>query len=442
MKAVRTLAVLFALLVLMAICHFPPASVLVAGRAKIQNEGLLPGADESLSPRTRDDTQGSYFTPETIEKGKKYRSTKYAAFFLTTSLSLVFLFLFLRMRGTEWVTSHLGMSQTTPPWLAAGIFAVVLTIAIALVTLPVSFYSGFIHEHSWGLSTRGIGGWLADYGKYLLLQAALAFVIFAGLYRLMAAFPIRWWIVAGFLFATFIIVMAALSPLIIDPIFNKFTPISDQKLKNKIVELSRNAGLSVENVYEMDASVRTRTLNAYFTGIGRTKRVVIYDNLLRNTSRAEVVMVLAHELGHWRRAHLWKGIALAAAGTFIVVFILSRLLSSGSVARWHIPSFDHPAGVPLVMLVVLLCGYISMPVQNAVSRHFERQADMDSLLLTRDPDTFIKVEERMAETNLSDVQPHPLIKWLLFTHPPTLERIEMAEEFRKNVDTLPGEEKI
>jgi STE24 endopeptidase len=440
MRAARRSAVLLSLLGLMVIGFSPIFSSPLWSRAGFENENVLPREEESLSPGTSDEKSPPHFTPETVERGREYRSTKYLVFFLRTALTLFFLFIVVKMRGMEWVGSRLESSLPGIPWLVAGVYAAIITVALAAVSLPVNIYSGFLHEHAFGLSTRDLAGWLADFGKYLLLQVLLAFVIFAGLYWIMGASPAWWWIVAASLFTVFVVVMTAFSPLVIDPLFNKFTPIEDESLKREIVDLSKRAGLDVESVYEMNASLRTRKLNAYFTGLGSTKRVVIYDNLLRKSSREEVMMVLAHELGHWRRGHLWKGIGLAAIGTCIVVFIISRVLSSGLARGWGIPSFDHPTGVPLIVLIILLCGFLSMPVQNAVSRHFERQADMDSLLLTGDPDTFIRVEERMARVNLNDVDPHPVIEWLLFTHPSTLERIQMAEEFKKTLPARRGEE--
>lgn len=442
MRAARWKAALLSLLVFMVIGCFlrftPPAW----GQAGFEDEGAPIQERQSLSEQAPGEKSTRHFTPDTIEKGKEYRSTKYLVFFLKTGLSLLLLFVLVRVRGLEWIQTHLGLSLPATSWIAAGVYAFLLTVAIAVVILPIDFYSSYIHEHSFGLSTRDLTGWFTDLGKYILLQAVLAFVIFAGLYWIMSVAPRGWWIISASAFCVFLVLLTALSPLVIDPLFNAFTPIEDEDLRKEIVELSRRAGLEVESVYEMNASLRTRKLNAYFTGIGTTKRVVIYDNLLRKTSREEILMVLAHELGHWRRGHLWKGLVLASLGSFILVFILSRLLTSPLAQRWGIPSFDNPAGVPLIMLVILLCGYLSMPIQNAVSRHFERQADMDSLLLIGDPDTFIRVEERMAKVNLNDIMPHPVIKFLLFTHPPTLERIRMAEEFKRNHPMHRGEENL
>jgi len=400
--------------------------------------GSNTGADELLSENPhRDILEKSvndlyrHFSREEIERGRQYRSTKYLIFFLRTGLTFLFLYLVIRVQAVQWLAGIFPVSLADSRWLAAGLYAVILTIAISLITLPINMYSGYFHEHSFGLSTRTLPSWFADVGKYMLMQVLITFITFAVLYLVMGFFPVRWWVVSAMLFSLFMIGMTALSPLVIDPLFNKFTTLEDEGLKQDIIELSKGAGVEVDKVYKMDASSRTRKLNAYFTGLGSTKRVVLYDTLLSKGDRAEILMVVAHELGHWKRGHLWKGLALATLGTFFVVYIISMVLSSSLAGGWGIASFDDPAGVPVVLLIVMLLGFLSMPVQNVISRHYEKQADMDSLVFTGDPDTFIKVEEKIGRINLNDVDPRPWLKWILFTHPPTMERIKMGEEFKR-----------
>lgn len=406
------------------------------------------GEEQSVTLRSTDSDEAvkarvyQHFSKEVVDRGKEYRNTKYVMFFMRIGISIVFLSIIVWIRGARWIGYLSDSPSSDKSWLIAGIVAAILTVAISAVTLPVNIYSGYIHEHAFGLSTRDLSGWLFDLGKYVTIQVVLAFIIFAGLYRIMAAFPSAWWIVSAAVFSLFTVAMTALSPLIIDPLFNKFTPLEDEDLKKDVIELAKDAGIEVDKVYKMNASLRTRKLNAYFTGLGKTKRVILYDTLLSKSSPSEVKMVLAHEIGHWKRNHLWKGLLLASSGTFIVVFIISRVLASPFALNRGIASFDDPAGVPLIMLIVLLLGFLSMPIQNAISRHFENQADMDSLILTEDPDTFIRVEEKMGRTNLNDVDPNPLIKWLLFTHPSTMERILVAEKFKRQRPFENAEERI
>ncbi len=400
---------------------------------ELDERGQAPGAAES----------GLYehFSPRVVSRGKEYRHTKYLVFFLRSAVTIAFLALVVKFRGMEWLAGHLGAVLPERTWITAGIYATLLTVALAFVVLPLSLYSGYFHEHSFGLSTRDLAGWFGDLGKHTLLQVLLAFILFAVFYRIMQGFPTWWWLVSAGCFTVFLIFMTAVSPLVIAPLFHKFTPVEDERLREEIVELADRAGLRVENVLEMNASTRTRKLNAYFTGIGNTKRVVLYDNLVEKGSLEEVRVVLAHELGHWKRNHLWKGIGLAALGTVVVLLVIRMVLTGSFAGDLGIRPFHHPAGVPLVMLIILGLGYLSMPIQNAISRHFERQADMDSLVLTDDPGTFIRVEEKIGKTNLNDVDPHPVIEWVLFTHPPTIDRIRMAEDYRDRSSSVHEEER-
>jgi STE24 endopeptidase len=400
----------------------------------IEGEGRPDDSLASDSPAAQASDVYGHFSSDVVERGREYRNTKYMMILLRMCVSLVFLYIIMQIQAVKWITHLIQPVVFDSRWLTAGLAAALLTLALSAVTLPVNFYSGYLHEHSFGLSTRALSSWFSDLGKYVLIQLLLAFIIFAGLYLIMNAFPSWWWVISATLFSLFMVALTALSPLIIDPIFNKFTPLEDEHLKSDVIELARNAGIEVGEVYQMDASQRTRKLNAYFTGIGKTKRVVLYDTLIKKSSPEEVKMVVAHELGHWKRDHLGKGLLLATAGTFIVVLVISRALVGSFASGMGITSFNDPAGIPLIMLIVMLLGFLSMPVQNVISRHFEKQADMDSLIFTGDPDTFIKVEERIGRTNLNDVEPNPVIKWLLFSHPPTMDRIRMAEKYK--MDTL------
>jgi len=228
------------------------------------------------------------------------------------------------------------------------------------------------------------------------------------------------------------VVLVNLTPLLIAPLFNTFTRIEDEGLRRRVTELAGKAGIAVKDVFEMDASIRTKKHNAYFTGLGNTKRVVLYDTLIRDSSIDEVASVLAHEIGHWQRKHIWKGIALAGVGSAVLLFLLSKLLLVG--ANWSAFRFDSPvdvASLPLIMLFLTLANFVGSPVQSSISRHFERQADWTALVLTDNPGTFIESEKKLALRNLADVDPPPFLEWFFYSHPSPLRRIRMAEEYRR-----------
>jgi len=260
-----------------------------------------------------------------------------------------------------------------------------------------------------------------------------------------------------------------LMPEVILPLFNDFRPLEDPYLRQRVRVLADKAAVPVDEVLVMDASSQSRHTNAFFVGFGPSRRVVLYDNLLRShsgvnaTSTAsvagllaspgggpwlattqrlgertkgddEIETVLAHELGHWRHDHIAKGIALATLGGLVGLFLLSRILRWAVGRRpFLLASPADPAGLPLVLLLMMLASWLTLPIQNGISRYFERQADAASLELARKPDAFIEAERRLALDNPGNVAPSPFNTWMFATHPPAVERIEMAERWKSEI---------
>jgi len=188
----------------------------------------------------------------------------------------------------------------------------------------------------------------------------------------------------------------------------------------------------------MDASRRTRKGNAYFTGLGHTKRIVVYDTLLAGSGAEEVELVVAHEIGHWKAAHIWKGIGLSFLGMGIMLWCGARVLEwAARRGSFHLAGPADVAGLPLFLLVLFILHLVSLPIQSGISRSFERQADRTSLALTGNAAAFIRSEVQLARSNLADLTPHPAVVWLLYTHPPVAERIRMAEAFKAETGANP-----
>jgi STE24 endopeptidase len=223
-----------------------------------------------------------------------------------------------------------------------------------------------------------------------------------------------------------ILVLTFVAPVLIDPFFHTFTPLKDADLKARVLRLAERAGITVEQVFEADASRRTVKANAYVTGFGQTKRIVLYDTLLTRASADEVEAVLAHEMGHRMYHHIWKGVVLSVVALFVGLGIAALVLRWVS-ARGLITHPADPAGLPLLILTLLLLSLVTLPLQNVVSRHFERQADRAALELTGNRQAHIKVEVDLARSNLADITPPRWAVLLLYTHPPVLERIAIAE---------------
>jgi STE24 endopeptidase len=314
--------------------------------------------------------------------------------------------------------------------VAVAIYVALLVLVFELLTLPLGYYAGFVREHAFGLSTQTWFAWLLDRAKATLITLVLAVPLGSLLALLWRRYPGHWVLPAWALAGIVMVMLVALAPVVIDPLFNTIRPLRDPDLSQRVLALAGRAGIPVDQVYEMDASRRTRKGNAYFTGLGHTKRIVLYDTLLTGTNPDEVELVVAHEIGHWKRAHIWKGIGLSLLGMGFALWCGARVLEwAARRGAFHLAGPADVAGLPLFLLVLFVLNLVSLPLQNGISRTFERQADQTSLELTGNATAFIRSEVQLARSNLADLTPPPAVVWLLYTHPPVAERIRMAETF-------------
>ncbi len=306
--------------------------------------------------------------------------------------------------------------------LAAFSFIVLFYILIELILLPLSYYRGYIIEHRFGLSNQTLAMWLSDYLKENGISILISSLGMMGIYALMVYIPGYWWIISSAVLAIFIVVLTYLNPILVDPLFYKFEKLEDTDLKRQIINITDKAGIEVNEVLVADASRKTSKANAYFTGVGGSKRIVVFDNLINNFSREEALNVIAHEIGHWYHWHIFKSIIIGAisgtTGLFLINVIFTR---SGMVG-------DFKSILVLILLISVIL-FLLLPLQNAVSRNFERQADNFAMQATENPDAQIRLMVRLAESNLSNVSPNRYIKYFLYSHPPIMERIESAKNF-------------
>jgi len=367
-----------------------------------------------------------YFTPEEIARGQSYMGGRYLLFGIRSVVQLAFFLVLIFAPASRTLRDLSEAWAGHRPWLALTLYAACLLLLYRLLLLPLELYGGYYREHMYGLSTQGLGGWFKDWGKGLLLQVILLLPTVNLLYLFIRRDPLRWFLPAGGVLTVLILVLAFAAPVLIDPLFHTFTPLKDADLKGRVIRLAERAGVAVEQVLEADASRRTVKANAYVTGFGQTKRIVLYDTLLTRASADEVEVVLAHEMGHRMYQHIWKGVGLSVVALFVGLGITALVLRWGS-ARGLITHPADPAGLPLLILTLLLLSLVTLPLQNVVSRHFERQADRAALELTGNRQAHIKVEVDLARSNLADITPPRWAVLLLYTHPPVLERIAIAE---------------
>jgi STE24 endopeptidase len=306
-----------------------------------------------------------------------------------------------------------------------------LVVGIGLVTLPLAAI-GHQRAVDYGLSTQSWGGWASDAAKSAAISAGLTGIGAVLLVALMRRFPRRWWIPAGAVAVVLGAVFTFLAPVVLEPLFNKFTPLPSGRLRSDVLGLAERSGVDVGQVYEVDASRRTTGSNAYVTGLGSTKRVVLYDNLIRGYSRGEVGSVVAHELGHVKhrdvqRGLLWLLIATPAA-TLLVQVLTKRWAprAGGDAGRGA-----GPAVLPATALAIAAVTFGSGIASNALSRPVEASADAYALRLTHDTRSFLAVEHKLTIDNLSDPDPPGWLRILFGTHPTTVERIGYALTYQR-----------
>jgi len=307
----------------------------------------------------------------------------------------------------------------------AAAYIALIFLALYLLTLPLDYYRGFVLESRFGLTAHTPATWAMDYLINRSISLLLTVLSFTGLYALMQYYPSRWWYIAGVFSALFIIAGTYLYPLIIDPLFYNFEPLQDEAMNSRIIIMAEDVGIQVDEVLVADASRKTTKANAYFTGLGGSKRIVVYDTLLSGFSQHEALAVIAHEIAHWKYAHITKGILLGIGQAFITLFLLSLVLKELSITQAAASRADFRA-IIIAIIFFTLISFVSMPIQNAISRAFEREADLMAIELTRMKELQVTLHKNLAQANLSNVEPHPLIKAVLYTHPPTLERINLA----------------
>jgi STE24 endopeptidase len=307
-----------------------------------------------------------------------------------------------------------------------GVFA--LAVIGRLVTLPLSAY-GEVVRHRYGLSVRGWGLWLRDVAVSTGIDAGLTALGLLALVFLARKAPRTWWAWGAVGAAGLVVAGSFLWPVVIEPAFNEFESMPAGQLRTDLLALAEENGTPVQDVLVSDASRRTTALNAYVSGFGSTRRIVVYDTVLDRLSDAEIESITAHELGHVATDDVLTGTLIGALGAGVGVAALGWLLSPRLLRRAGADSAGDPRVVPLVLFLVAVGSLVSAPVQNLVSRHVEARADVHALDLTHDPDAFVEMQRGLARTNLSDPDPPAAWQWYFGSHPTLAQRVALAEDW-------------
>ncbi len=303
-------------------------------------------------------------------------------------------------------------------------FFLFLIYAETVVSIPFSIYSTFKIENKYGFNTLTPKLWLTDFFKSILLSTIIIGILISVGLWLVETSPYYWWLwVWGFFFVFGIFIMY-ISPYVIEPLFNKFTPIEDKELEDKIKAIAEKVGIKVSRIFKMDASKRSKHTNAYFTGVGKVKRIILYDTLLEKMDNNEIIAVLAHEIGHWKKKHVLKRIIVSEAMAFVGIYISFEILQSDFLLRvFFIEEASFFAKMVILGFVGSIIGFPLGPLTNYFSRKHEGQADRFACELTGNPDSLASSLIKLSKDNLSNLHPHPLYAKFHYSHPPVVQRI-------------------
>ncbi len=369
---------------------------------------------------------------KTVARAIRYTRTREALFVADLLWGWLVQSLFLTTGGSARLRD-LARRLAPRPWAVEPIFSLLYGLVTLVLNLPLAYVRGYVVEHRYGLSTQTHRAWLADLGKGAALGLALEAPLSAVSYAVIRRSPRWWWLILSALVLPFTVLLAQLYPVLIAPIFNKFVPLPDTALVGRIRTLAARAGVRVAEVTQMDMSRQTRKANAFFAGLGPTKRIALGDTLVSEFTPDEIEVIVAHELAHQVHRDIWKGVSLGAVATLGSAFALSRLAEPvirRFGGRLGFERLDDIASMPLLGLLVSVLSILAMPLANGFSRAFvERPADRYALEMTNRPAAFISGMEKLTRLNLIDPNPPALVKYLLYSHPPVGERIALARAY-------------
>ena len=335
----------------------------------------------------------------------------------------------------------LGFGLKAGSWLrfilTGIVYVFVLNAASTFISLPFDYYNIFRIEKRFNFNTMTFSLWMLDLIKNLFLSAIVYAFLLSGTFLVYKLLPNFWWLPVWILYFISTIFFLYLSPYMIEPLFNKFEPIKNLDLIDRIKEMLDEAGIEVKGVYKVDASKRTRHTNAYFTGIGRVKRIVLYDNLLEQLTNEEILAVLAHEVGHCKKRHIIKNLIIFELMSLVIAFIAFKITNSDALLDLFKIEVMHSLKDYYFFTKIVLIGFIAsiafwplFPLFNYISRRFENQADDYACNLMNDGTALAKALAKLSKDNLANLYPDVIYAAFHYSHPPVLERIRYLKNWK------------
>ena len=370
--------------------------------------------------------------PDLPEEVYSFRKDNLIAWAIGLVLSFLIPFLFLTTNLSQRISIRTGDGRGL--FMSGLLYGIAFFLIVFLINLPLNYYSSFYLRHKYGLTDQTLLRWLEiNIKSFLVNDLVISFFLWFP-YFIIYKSPKKWWLHIGIILIPVIIFMVFVSPFVIDPIFNKYTSIEDEALGQKIQVLLDKSHVGDADIYMVDKSRDTKTMNAYMTGIYKSKRIVLWDTTINNLTENEVLSVTAHEIGHYVKWHIWKNIIIGSLGSLLIAYLVyktSNWILDSSYGTFGFRNIYNYASLPLLIFVINLFTFFGNPISNYVSRYFEIEADRYEISLTKDRESAVSAMEKLYEQSLGIPRPSKIYKLWYYTHPPLEERVEFykTEEF-------------
>ncbi|MEA4825044.1 MAG: M48 family metallopeptidase [Clostridium sp.] len=318
-------------------------------------------------------------------------------------------------------------------FITIGIYGVLYNLINDLISFPLSYYGGYVQRHYFGLSHQPFLLWLKNYLINLGISSIVIFLILWIPYRIIKASPKRWWIYTGIISIPLTFIMFLAQPIVIDPLFNDFKPIKDKQMEQSLINLTKQANIENCNILKVDKSKETDMMNAYMTGIGKSKRIVLWDTTVDKLNLREIKFVTAHEIGHYVLGHIKKMMILQIISIFVIFYIIYAIapyIIDKYKYKFKFNSLQDIASLPLIILMLNLCILAITPSSNTYSCYMEKQADTFAIEITRDNEAAISSFQKLSESGIVIPNPDPIYKLWTYDHPPISERVEFFKKYK------------
>jgi STE24 endopeptidase len=369
-----------------------------------------------------------------MNQAKKYNNIRLGISISKGIVSFILIIFFVESGLSLMLENYLS-SRIGNTYLLFLAFVFIAGAVSAVLFSPVDFYKDFYLEHKYNLSNQSFLKYISENIKSLAVSLVIGTPVLLFFFYVLNKFNDLWWLPFAIGLFLLSVVLARIVPVIILPLFYKVTPLEDEDLKARIERLAVDAGIKLENVFKFDMSKNTKKANAAFTGLGKSKRILLGDTLLESYSKDEIETVIAHELGHYKHKHILKNIIIGTVSSFLTLFLIA-LLYKISLPWFGFSAITQIAALPVLSVWAMIIGLIQNPAGNIISRKYEYEADRYAVKSTKNPSAFVSALEKLTDQNLGDKEPHPFVEWFFYSHPSIKNRISAINRYSEKTDNI------